>query len=162
MTGCTTVFDHSYVFQNGCRVDDQIAAAKEIGTRFHACRGSMSLGESKGGLPPDDCVESAGNSNIARRWLKDHLERLARTPIAANAFPWARRPVSRRWSDQIIRPGCRSSAGSAAETAVATASGAGFEATTAAHKAASRLGKCDQEQGPQLDGARFRTITPLS
>ena len=57
MTGCTTVFDHSYVFQNGCRVDDQIAAAKEIGMRFHACRGSMSLGESRGGLPPDDCVE---------------------------------------------------------------------------------------------------------
>src|ERR1700675_2422948 len=56
-SGCTTVFDHAYVFQNGCRVDDQIAAAKEIGMRFHACRGSMSLGESKGGLPPDDCVE---------------------------------------------------------------------------------------------------------
>ena len=56
-SGCTTVFDHSYVFKNGCRVDDQIAAAKEIGVRFHACRGSMSLGESRGGLPPDDCVE---------------------------------------------------------------------------------------------------------
>jgi cytosine/adenosine deaminase-related metal-dependent hydrolase len=56
-SGCTTVFDHAYVFQNGCRVDDQIAAAQEIGVRFHACRGSMSLGESKGGLPPDDCVE---------------------------------------------------------------------------------------------------------
>jgi 8-oxoguanine deaminase len=56
-SGCTTVFDHSYVFPNGCRVDDQIAAAKEIGVRFHACRGSMSLGESRGGLPPDDCVE---------------------------------------------------------------------------------------------------------
>lgn len=56
-SGCTTVFDHAYVFQNGCRVDDQIAAAKEIGVRFHACRGSMSLGQSRGGLPPDDCVE---------------------------------------------------------------------------------------------------------
>src|ERR1700735_4279350 len=56
-SGCTTVFDHSYLFQNGCRVDDQIAAAQEIGVRFHACRGSMSLGESRGGLPPDDCVE---------------------------------------------------------------------------------------------------------
>ncbi len=56
-SGCTTVFDHSYVFPNGCRVDDQIAAAQEIGVRFHACRGSMSLGESHGGLPPDDCVE---------------------------------------------------------------------------------------------------------
>ncbi len=56
-SGCTTVFDHSYVFPNGCRVDDQIAAAAEIGVRFHACRGSMSLGESRGGLPPDECVE---------------------------------------------------------------------------------------------------------
>ncbi len=56
-SGCTTVFDHSYVFQNGCRVDDQIAAAAEIGARFVACRGSMSLGESRGGLPPDHCVE---------------------------------------------------------------------------------------------------------
>jgi len=57
MTGCTTVFDHAYLFQNGCRVDDQIGAAGEIGIRFVASRGSMSLGESRGGLPPDDCVE---------------------------------------------------------------------------------------------------------
>lgn len=56
-SGCTTVFDHSYVFPKGCRLDDQIAAAKEIGVRFHGCRGSMSLGQSKGGLPPDSCVE---------------------------------------------------------------------------------------------------------
>lgn len=56
-SGCTTVFDHSYLFQSGTRVDDQIAAAQEIGVRFHACRGSMSLGQSQGGLPPDDCVE---------------------------------------------------------------------------------------------------------
>jgi 8-oxoguanine deaminase len=58
LSGCTTVFDHAYVFQHGCRVDDQIAAAKEIGVRFVVSRGSMSLGESQGGLPPDDCVES--------------------------------------------------------------------------------------------------------
>jgi 8-oxoguanine deaminase len=57
LSGCTTVFDHAYVFQNGCRVDDQIAAAAELGIRFVVSRGSMSLGESKGGLPPDDCVE---------------------------------------------------------------------------------------------------------
>jgi 8-oxoguanine deaminase len=56
-SGCTTVFDHAYVFPNECRVDDQIAAAGEIGVRFHISRGSMSLGESKGGLPPDSCVE---------------------------------------------------------------------------------------------------------
>lgn len=57
LSGCTTVFDHAYLFQNGCRVDDQIAAAREIGIRFAVSRGSMSLGQSKGGLPPDDCVE---------------------------------------------------------------------------------------------------------
>jgi len=56
-SGCTTVFDHSYVFKSGCRVDDQIAAAAELGTRFVACRGSMTLGKSLGGLPPDSCVE---------------------------------------------------------------------------------------------------------
>src|SRR6266851_6155505 len=56
-SGCTTVFDHAYVFKNGCKVDDQIQAAAELGIRFAASRGSMSLGQSKGGLPPDDCVE---------------------------------------------------------------------------------------------------------
>jgi 8-oxoguanine deaminase len=58
LSGCTTVFDHAYVFQNGCKVDDQIAAAAELGIRFAVSRGSMSLGQSKGGLPPDDCVEA--------------------------------------------------------------------------------------------------------
>ena len=57
LSGCTTAFDHAYVFRNGCKVDDQIAAAREIGVRFMVSRGSMSLGESRGGLPPDDCVE---------------------------------------------------------------------------------------------------------
>jgi cytosine/adenosine deaminase-related metal-dependent hydrolase len=57
LSGCTTAFDHAYVFRNGCQVDDQIAAAAEIGTRFMISRGSMSLGQSKGGLPPDSCVE---------------------------------------------------------------------------------------------------------
>jgi 8-oxoguanine deaminase len=58
LSGCTTVFDHAYVFKNGCRIDDQIAAAAELGIRFAVSRGSMSLGQSKGGLPPDDCIES--------------------------------------------------------------------------------------------------------
>lgn len=57
LSGCTTVFDHAYVFKNGCKVDDQIHAAAEIGIRFAVSRGSMSLGQSQGGLPPDDCVE---------------------------------------------------------------------------------------------------------
>ncbi|HEX7542061.1 MAG TPA: 8-oxoguanine deaminase [Anaerolineales bacterium] len=57
LSGCTTAADHLYLFPNGARLDDEIAAAHEIGVRLQASRGSMSLGESKGGLPPDAVVE---------------------------------------------------------------------------------------------------------
>jgi cytosine/adenosine deaminase-related metal-dependent hydrolase len=58
LSGATTVADHLYLFANGARVDDEIAAARELGVRFHPTRGSMSVGESAGGLPPDRLTEN--------------------------------------------------------------------------------------------------------
>jgi 8-oxoguanine deaminase len=58
LSGCTTASDHTYLWPNGCRIDDAIEVAREIGIRFHASRGAMSVGQAHGGLPPDNCIEA--------------------------------------------------------------------------------------------------------
>ena len=78
LSGCTTSSDHHYLWNNGSRLDDQFAAAEETGVRFHGARGSVSLGESSGGLPPDWMIEKENDILIECRRLVEAYHDAAR------------------------------------------------------------------------------------
>lgn len=107
LSGCTTAFDHLYLFPNDASLDDEIEAAGTVGIRLHASRGSMSLGETDGGLPPDSVVESEDSIlEDTRRLIETHhdAERGAMVRIVvAPCSPFSVTSAGMRESAELAR-----------------------------------------------------------
>jgi 8-oxoguanine deaminase len=107
LSGCTTSSDHLYLYPNGVRLDDSIEAAAQIGMRFHAARGSMSVGESAGGLPPDSLVENEpailANTQRLIEQHHDHGRYAMLRVVAAPCSPFSVSPGLMRDSAALAR-----------------------------------------------------------
>lgn len=107
LSGCTTSSDHHYLWPNGSRLDDQFAAAETVGVRFHGARGSMSLGESQGGLPPDRVTEDEGailhDSRRVVETFHDPSRYAMRRVVLAPCSPFSVTPDLMRASAALAR-----------------------------------------------------------
>ena len=96
LSGCTTTSDHLYLYPNGSRLDDTIEAAAAMGMRFHATRGSMSVGQRDGGLPPDSLVEDeAAILADSRRVIEQYHDRRRHAMLRIALAPCSPFSVSR-------------------------------------------------------------------